>query len=178
MDHVVGWVKNYSMVFLLMTVLTSVAAKKEYRKYIQLFVEIILVITLAGPLLGALGKSNDLFEKISYDSFWQGLEGMKLDQEKIDFIQEEAYLSYYEKAIAADVKLMAEEAGYAALAVSVTLSDAFEVEALELEVARRDTEKVIVGTVGEKPESGEITALREKIAAHYQVDAQTVSIVD
>ena len=68
MSGIVDWVKDYSMVFLLMTVLTSVAAKKEYRRYIQLFVEIILVITLMDPLLQAFGKSGDLFEKISYDS--------------------------------------------------------------------------------------------------------------
>ena len=79
MSGIVDWVKDYSMVFLLMTVLTSVAAKKEYRRYIQLFVEIILVITLMDPLLQAFGKSGDLFEKISYDSFWQGLNGIRMD---------------------------------------------------------------------------------------------------
>ena len=104
MTGIVEWVKNYSMVVLLMTVLTSVAAKKEYKKYIQLFVEIILVITLVNPLFQAAGKSEDLFEKISYDSFWQGLEGIRLDQEKVDFLNEEYYIDYYEKAIEEDVK--------------------------------------------------------------------------
>ena len=46
MDAVLGWVKNYSMVVLLLTVLSQTAAKKEYRKYIQLFIEIVWVITI------------------------------------------------------------------------------------------------------------------------------------
>ena len=113
MSEIVEWAKNYSMVFFLMTILTTAAAKKEYRKYIQLFVEIILVITLLNPLLGLMGKSEDLFEKISYDSFWQGLEGMKMDQDKIDFLDEGQYIAYYEGAIETDVKLLAENSGYA-----------------------------------------------------------------
>ena len=51
MAGVVEWVKSYSLVFLFMTVLTTAVAKKEYQKYIQIFVEIILVLTLLDPLL-------------------------------------------------------------------------------------------------------------------------------
>ena len=69
-------------------------AKKEYRRYIQLFVEIIWVITLVNPLLAVLGKNGDLFEKISYDSFWQGLESIKMDREKLDFLDEGYYVKY------------------------------------------------------------------------------------
>ena len=81
MTGIVDWVKNYSMVVLFMTVLTSVASKKEYKKYIQIFVEISLVIALINPIFQAAGKSEDLFEKISYDSFWQGLAGIRGDSD-------------------------------------------------------------------------------------------------
>ncbi len=178
MTGIVDWVKNYSMVVLLMTVLTSVAAKKEYRKYIQLFVEIILVITLVNPLFQAAGKSEDLFEKISYDSFWQGLEGIKLDQEKIDFLNDDYYITYYEKAIQEDVRLLAENSGYGVIDVEIALNEAFEVETMELKVARQEVETIIVGRVESEPETAEITALREKLAAYYQIDADQISILD
>ena len=93
MAGVVEWVKSYSLVFLFMTVLTTAVAKKEYQKYIQIFVEIILVLTLLDPLLELTGRSEDLFEKISYDSFFQGLEEMKKDQAKMDFMDKDAYIS-------------------------------------------------------------------------------------
>ena len=176
MSGIVEWAKNYSMVFLLMTILTTAAAKKEYRKYIQLFVEIILVITLVNPLLSMMGKSEDLFEKISYDSFWQGLNEMKMDQEKIDFLDEGQYISYYEGAIETDVKLLAENSGYAVTDVIVTLNEQYEVEYMELEVAKQEVETVIIGTLEEKAENSEITALKEKVAAYYQIDTAQISI--
>ena len=131
MAGVVEWVKSYSLVFLFMTVLTTAVAKKEYQKYIQIFVEIILVLTLLDPLLELTGRSEDLFEKISYDSFFQGLEEMKKDQAKMDFMDKEAYISYYEKALKEDVALLAESMGYVVTDASVSLNEAYEVEKIE-----------------------------------------------
>ncbi len=178
MERIVEWVKNYSMVFLLLTVLASVSAKKEYRKYIQLFVEIILVITLVNPLIGAAGKSGDLFEKISFERFWQELEGTKTDREKMDFLNDDYYIAYYERAIEADVGLMAENLGYAVIEANVTLDEEFLVENMELKVAKEGVEPVIIGTVEEEPERMEITALREKIAAYYQIPEDRITILD
>lgn len=160
-----------------MTILTSVIAKREYKKYIRLFVEIILVITLANPLLGVMGKSEGLFEKISYDSFWQGLEGIKMDQEKMDFLNEDYYIDYYESAIAGDVKLLAENTGYAVTDVLVELNEEYGVEEMELKVARREKNAVIAGTLQDE-ENEEITALKEKIAVYYQVPEDRISIID
>ncbi len=178
MSGIVEWVKSYSLVFLLMTVLTSVAAKKEYRKYIQLFVEIILVITLVNPLLNVSGKSEDLFEKISYDSFWQNLESIKKDKDKMDFLNEDYYISYYENAIEADAALIAEDAGYVVTDASVKLNENYEVEEMELSVAKKRMETIIIGSVDSQPENAEITALKEKIAEYYQIDADRISIRD
>lgn len=177
MSAIVEWVKNYSLVFLLMTMLTSVIAKREYKKYIRLFVEIILVITLADPLFGIMGKSEGLFEKISYDSFWQGLEGIKMDQEKMDFLNEDYYIDYYESAIAKDVALLAENTGYAVTDALVELNEEYEVEEMEIKVARREKNAVIAGTLQDE-ENEEITALKEKIAAYYQVPEERISIID
>ncbi|MCI9428241.1 MAG: stage III sporulation protein AF [Eubacterium sp.] len=176
MAGIVEWAKNYSMVFLLMTILSTVAARKEYRKYIQLFVEIILVITLLNPLLGLFGKSSDLFEKISYGAFWQGLANIKLDQEKMEFFNEGHYVAYYEKAIAEDVKLLADNSGYAVTDVFVSLNEAFEVESMEIEVAKQNIETVIVGTLEENAENTEIKALKEKIAAYYRIGGDCITI--
>lgn len=167
MEAVLGWVKNYSMVVLLLTVLTSAAAKKEYRKYIQLFVEIVWVITLVNPLLTVFGKGGDLFEKISYDSFWQGLESIKMDREKLDFLGEEYYLDYYEKAIGADVKLLAQNSGYEVVKTAVSLDEGYGVEELEITVKEKS---------GTKEGSGGIIALKDKIATYYQIGADRIII--
>lgn len=176
MAAIVEWVKNYSMVFLLMTMMTSVIAKQEYKKYIQLFVEIVLVITMANPLLRLMGKSEGLFEKISYDSFWQGLAGIQKDCGKMDFLGEDYYIEYYEGAIEADIKLLAENSGYAVTDVIVTLNEEYGVDAMELRVARQAVETVIIGTLDDQGENEEITALKEKIAAYYQIPRERILI--
>lgn len=176
MAPIVEWVKNYSMVFLLMTMLTSVIAKKEYQKYIRLFVELVLVITLFSPLLGLTGKTGSLFEKISYDSFWQGLSGIKKDQEKTDFFGEDSYIEYYERAIETDVKLLAEHSGYVITDAVVTLNEEYGVDSMEIKVARNDVETVIIGTLAEQEENEEIAALKEKVAAYYQISTDRVTV--
>ncbi len=178
MAGIVEWVKNYSMVCLLLMAVTSVAAKKEYRKYVQLFVEIVLVITILNPLLRAAGKSGDLFEKISYDSFWQGLNNLKMDQGNMEFLKEGSYQSYYEKAIASDVKLLAENAGYAVVDVTASLNEAFEIEEMELKVAKQGVETVVIGTLEKEPEDAQLIALREKVASYYQIPPEKVVVLD
>lgn len=178
MEGILGWIKNYSMVVLLLTALTSAAAKKEYRKYIQLFVEIIWVITLVNPLLAAFGKSGDLFEKISYDSFWQGLEGIKMDQAKLDFLDEGYYMEYYEKAIEEDVKLLAENSGYEIVKTTVSLDEEYGVEKMELTVKKKKVETILIGEEKERQGREEILALRDKIAAYYRIGADKVWITD
>lgn len=178
MEGVVEWVKNYSMVFLLMTVLCSMTAKKEYRQYIQFFVEMILVIALVTPLLSLLGKNDDFFEKIAYDSFWQGLDSIRMDQEKVEFLNGEHYVEYYENTIESDISMMVEDAGYTATDVKVQMNESYELEAVSLEVAKQEENRIIVGTVDFLPEDGEITRLKEKIASYYQIDVSMISIED
>lgn len=178
MSKITDWVRNYSMVVLLMTLFTSLTAKKEYRKYIQLFVEIILVLTFINPLLDAAGVSKDLFDKIAYDSFWQELDGIKKDQDKMDFLKEDYYISYYEDAIEADVILLAENSGYVITGAKVKLNNEYQVEKMDLEVAKERVDTVIIGSVKEQPEKMAITALKEKIAKYYQIDTDKISIRD
>ena len=99
-----------------------------------------------------------------------------MDQEKMDFLNEDYYIDYYENAIARDVKLLAENSGYVVTDALVELNEEYEVEEMELRVARQERDAVIVGTLQEE-ENEEIAALREKIAAYYQVPADKISIL-
>lgn len=176
MDGIVSWVKNYSMVFLFFTVLSSLSAKKEYRRYLQLFVEFVLVITLLMPVLKALGSETDFFDKIAFDTFWQELDSIKAEREKLDFLGDEVYIERYEQVIEADVSAMAKDAGYGVLSVKVELGEEFEIRRIELELAKDQDYTVIQGSLTEEPEEQEITKLREKIAQFYQVDMENIRI--
>lgn len=175
MEGLVGWVKNYSMVFLFFTVLSSLAAKKEYRRYLSLFVEFVLVVTLLMPVLELLGSDSDFFDKIAYDTFWQELNSIKADRENLDFLGDDVYRKRYEEVIGADVKVMAEDAGYGVLEVRVKLNQDFEIERIELDLTKEQELTVIQGSLtGEAKEDFE--KLKEKISEFYQVDIENISI--
>lgn len=175
MEGLVGWVKNYSMVFLFFTVLSSLAAKKEYRRYLSLFVEFVLVVTLLMPVLELLGSDGDFFDKIAYDTFWQELNSIKADRENLDFLGDDVYVKRYEEVIGADVKVMAEDAGYGVLEVRVELNQDFEIESIELDLAKDQEFTVIQGSLtGEA--KGDTRRLKEKISGYYQVDIDNISI--
>lgn len=174
MDGIVSWVKNYSMVFLFFTVLSSLSAKKEYRRYLQLFVEFVLVITLLMPVLKALGSETDFFDRIAFDTFWQELDSIKAEREKLDFLGDDVYIERYEQVIGADVSAMAKDAGYKVLRVDVELGEDFEIRGITLDLAKDQEYTVIQGSLTEEPEDQEITKLREKIAEFYQVDMENI----
>ncbi len=176
MEEIVSWVKNYSMVVLFLTVLTSLTSKKEYRRYLQVFVEIVLVITLLMPVLKLTGKDTDFFDKIAYDSLWQELDSIKAERKNFDFLQEDVYLKHYGNVIEADVEILAKEAGYGVLDTKVSLNDEFVIEKMELNLVKIQDSVVIQGSVEELPEEKEITDLKEKIADIYHMDIENITI--
>lgn len=172
------WIKNYSMVFVFMTALGAMSAKKEYRKYIQFFIELVLALVLAQPLLNLFGKSDEFFDRIAYDSFWQEIDSIRADKEKVEFLNEERCREYYEKIIETDIAAMAEEDGYTAANTQVKLNEAYELEEVTVEVAKQKEHAIIIGSIEETPEDGEALALKRKIAEYYQIDESRISIRD
>ena len=63
------------------------------------------------------------------------------------------------------------------IGVEVTLNESFEIETMELTVAKQEVEAIIVGRVDNQTETAEIAALREKLSAYYQMDADRISII-
>ena len=176
MEGLVSWVKNYSMVFLFFTVLSSLAAKKEYRRYLSLFVEFVLVITLLMPVLKLVGSDTDFFDKIAYDTFWQELDSIKADRENLDFLGEEVYRERYEEVIGADIKAMAEDAGYEVLVVRVDLSHDFEIERIGIDLEKDQDFTVIQGSLAGEPREEALDRLRERIMEFYQLEIENIKI--
>lgn len=179
MEHIVDWVKNYILVFFLMMILLSLTAKKEYKSYIRFFMEMVLVVTIVTPLLGLFGKSEDFMDKIEYDSFWQELNTLQADEKKMNYINEEYYVSYYEDMVAEDVAGLAEKEGYAAVRTKVDMDEQYEIRHIGLTVSKQgEGSPIIIGKIGGKEEDGEITKLKKKVADYYQIEESAVEISD
>lgn len=169
MTGVIEWVKNYSLVFLLLTVITSLTAKNEYKRYIHFFVEICLVVMLVTPILTVTGKTEDFFDRISYDSFWQGLDSIKNDQEKLEFLDNSYYIQHYEEIIQKDIWQMGEAAGYVVLDIQVEMNEDYAVENISMQIEKSSANEL-------ETEDVALLDLKKRIAQYYQIDESRIIV--
>ena len=109
MEVIYGWVKNIVFFYIIMTAVLHLLPKNSYQKYVRFFGGIILVILLLTPLLELLYHPDYLLDKISYQSFLQDMNTMKLDVEGMEQTQKEIFFKEYEEAIANDIKTLSRE---------------------------------------------------------------------
>ncbi len=64
---------------------------------------------LLTPVLELLKRPESLLDRISYESFWQEMDTVRLDMAGMEQTQRQAYQREYEKAIAQDISLMARD---------------------------------------------------------------------
>lgn len=177
MEHIVGWVKNYILVFFLMSVLLSLVSKKEYKSYIRFFMEMVLIVALVTPILGALGKSEDFLKKIEYDRFWQELNTIQTDEKKMNYINEEYYIDYYEEMVAKDALSFAKQEGYEVEEADVVMDGDYQILSIGLKGVWSETDSSIkVEQIGGEEKEEETLGLQEKVAEYYQLETSAVTI--
>lgn len=136
MEAVLEWMKGIVILFVVLSALMYLVPKAQYKKYIQFFMEMVIVIAVISPISRVVYASEDFEEKIHYSQFWQEMENMQMDVEKLDFIQSDYQREEYETAIEEDIRLMAEGKEYEICQIDASLSENYELEAVTMVVKR------------------------------------------
>lgn len=84
-------VKSYTVLFLLMMMLIQLVPKENYRKYIQVFMGMLLVFALLSPVIKFLFDSEEFYELVEYETFQEQLEELKKDTNRVEFLQQDYY---------------------------------------------------------------------------------------
>lgn len=84
-------VKSYTVLFLLMMLLIQLVPKENYRKYIQVFMGMLLVFALLSPVIKFLFDSEEFYELVEYETFQEQLEELKKDTNRVEFLQQDYY---------------------------------------------------------------------------------------
>ncbi len=179
MEAIYGWVKNIVVFYILMTAVLHLLPKSSYQKYVRFFGGLLLVVMLLTPLLEFLFKEDYLFNQISYEAFWQQADTVKLDVEGMEEFQRRAYLSEYERAIAGDVALLAQEEELAVEEASVTLNEDYSLALVALTVRLTEGEGMHIEkiTLGDNSrEYPQVMKLKEKIMDFYEVTDRQIRI--
>lgn len=127
MDSIMNWMKEFMIIYLILTILTSLAAADQYKKHLHFFSGVILILIFISPALGLLGDSGRLEARIGYESFWKSLDSARQDTKKLEFLQNSHYIAKYEQAIARDMQVQAEAQGLSGGRVQVRLSNDYEI---------------------------------------------------
>lgn len=138
MQDILNWIKEFLIVYLILTILTHLAASDQYKKYLRFFSGMILLLTLVTPVLRIFGEDGRLEALVSYEAFLEELDSARNDAQKLEFMQNGRYLQKYEGAIAKDIQNQADGQGLPIGRVQVSLNDNYEISHISLQI---DTSK-------------------------------------
>lgn len=127
MSAILNWIKEFLILYLILTILMQLTAAEEYKKYLRFLSGIILLLVLVSPVLHLFGEDGSLKIMRPYTEFWQNMDGFSLDAQQAEFLQNEQSFQKYEKAAAAEIAARAQEQGIAVSQVRVSLSDDYAV---------------------------------------------------
>ncbi len=156
MQPVFTWMKEFLILYLLLTVLMQLAAAEEYKKYLRFLSGMILLLVLIAPLRRLLGNGGGKELLRSYDRFWEQLDAAASEQADGNkkFSWEGQGLSAYESAVAADIQAQARQKDIPAAAVSVSLTEDYQIARVRVRL--------------EPLQQEEAAAARKKMAAFLQ----------
>lgn len=111
MEYFVQWIKNIAVFYIIASLILNIIPGDKYKRYIKLFLGVVMVILLIKPigrLTGLDGKFDELFWTGSYGAMSDELKAELAfaDEERIRVITAE-----FEKKISADIKDYVESLG-------------------------------------------------------------------
>lgn len=132
MDAVLSWIKEFLIIYLILTVLMHLVANDQYKKYLRFFSGIILLTALVSPVMKLSGSAGRLESLISYEAFWEQLDSARQDTQKMEFLQNNHYVKKYEEAVAQDIYERSVQQGYPVSRVSAALTEDYEISSVSV----------------------------------------------
>lgn len=128
MDIILNWMKEFMIIYLILTILTQLCASAPLKKYLRFFSGVILLLVMFSPILHLFGKDGKLSEQVSYETFLEQLDNIQQDSKKLEFIQNDNTVHRYEEAVARDIMRQAKGQQMPVSKVQVTLNGQYEIE--------------------------------------------------
>ena len=98
MEELFSWVKGIVILFAFLTVISYLIASTKYRKYVQLFLELIILLSMIKPIAGMLGKDEDMLNRIFSSELYQEWERVANHEEELQK-QEQVYREWQQEMV-------------------------------------------------------------------------------
>lgn len=129
MHTIINWIKEFLILYLILTIIMQLAAAEQYKKYLRFLSGIILLVVLIRPALRLSGKEGDEIAR-SYEKFWDQMEGFSKEVGSLKMQQNGYERQLYEDAVAANLTAQAQEQGILISQIQVTLTDDYKLQSV------------------------------------------------
>ncbi len=129
MHTIINWMKEFLILYLILTIIMQLAAAEQYKKYLRFLSGIILLVMLMNPVLRLTGKGGDEIAR-SYERFWEQMENFSKEAGSLKLQQNGYELQLYEDAVAANLTAQAQEQGILISQMQVTLTDDYKLQSV------------------------------------------------
>jgi hypothetical protein len=163
-----------------MTAVLHLLSKTSYQKYVRFFSGMLLVVILVTPALEFIFDEGFLVNRVSYENFWQEMDNIHLDIDKLEEDQKRILMSKYEKAVADDVTLFANQEDFYVNGVEVMLKEDYSVERLELHLSLTEQGGITIEKItlaDNSQEYPQVLQLKEDLMLFYQVGNDQIQII-
>ena len=167
MAQIILYVKGAVILFLLLSIIVELVPENSCRKYVRFFAQFILVLSLVSPFFSGNGKESEFMKAVRYESFLQNVEEARLNAEKMASQSDKDYMKKYEeKALAEDVRQLAEENDFTVKEIVAEMTESYQIERIYMKIAEPEEKKT---------ETGKET-LKKKLIGYYQLREDQIEI--
>lgn len=128
MQAILDWMKEFLIIYLILTILMQLAAADQYKKYLRFISGIILMFVLLSPVLRFLNGADKPGTILNYEEFWERIDGSKQDMQDMEFLRNNRYLQKYEQAAASGIITQAAQQGIQVRMAKVSMTQDYQIK--------------------------------------------------
>lgn len=122
------WIKNIAFYMILITAVMNIIPNNNYKKYINLFTGMVMIILVLAPIGGLLGINTRLDTNFIKNMYSQELSSMKSDTYNITKETTTKIFEEYKNEIGLQVEKLVNEEGYSVVKADVIMNEDEESE--------------------------------------------------
>lgn len=140
------WIKNIAFYMILITAVMNIIPNNNYKKYINLFTGMIMIILVLAPISGLLGVNTRLDTNFIKNIYNQELSSLNFDTYELSEESTSKIFDEYENEIGLQVEKLVNEEGYYMVKADVTLNEEKEseqygsLESIDVVISKEDQE--------------------------------------
>lgn len=163
-DGIYGWLRDVAVFFILMTAVLNILPEAKYRKYVQFFLGLVMMVVLCRPILALGNLESELEDMLGRLTLEEEIQGMEESQIQIDGMQQEVLYGAYEGEIENQIGVFLEGKGMEPVEVDVSIGDGSDGEILVERI------EVTAGMEMQEEETGKREReLKKELSEVYQV---------